>query len=229
MELYTFTPTAVVIHWYIRLHSWLTAMRDRRVLCKQFKTTLHLEKLQKENLSFELPKSYPVATNEITYLYNIRDRILSKIHENDYVTKQTAIDNRIDVLKTEYDALKKHRISKKHDLDRIHAKQKNPNLTPDDSIALESSFATASTALDNTDTAIKNCKDQTDRLVRTKKSNVKNWQKQIDELEKVIENAIGRYVKNATRKIELSYGFTNYTHPVGKYSDRVQSFLNGEY
>ena len=229
MESYKVELTEIVIHWYIRLHNWLTAKRDKRVLYKQFKSDLHLDKLQQENISFSLPKSYPINVNEIEYLYNVCDRILEQIHQDTYVKKQKAIDVETARLITDQSTYKERRVIEKKEVDRLRAKQNRPNMTDDDAIALESSISKAESALKNTDSTIAHCKDQIEQLALTKKANVKTWQKQVKNLEKVVEATIGRYVKNATRKIEKTYGFTNFTHDVKKYDTKQLEMIKGDY
>lgn len=228
MEQYRLELIDIVVHWYIRLHSWIMAKRDKRVLLKQFKTDLHLDKMQRENISFTLPQSYLINANEIDYLYNVRDRILDRLHHDNFVSKQKAIDKETAHLKTDSETYKKRRIMEKKELERQIAKQKK-DLTDDDSIALESSIASATAALQNTDSAINRCKEQIEELARIKKANIKTWQKQVKNLEKVVEATIGRYIKRATRKIELTYGYTSFTHQVKKYDAKQLEIIKGDY
>lgn len=228
MEQYRLELIDIVVHWYIRFHSWIMAKRDKRVLLKQFKTDLHLEKMQQENISFTLPKSYPINANEIDYIYNVRDRILNRLHHDNYATKQKAIDKEVAHLKDNLETYKNRRIMEKRELERLIAKRKK-NLTDDDSIALESNIASAASALQNTDATVNRCKEQIEELADTKKANIKTWQKQVNNLERTIEATIGRYIKNATRKIELTYGYTNYTHQVKKYDVKQLEIIKGGY
>ena len=228
MEEYTFEPTAVVIHWYIRQRSWFVSKHDNRALYKQFTMDQHLDKLEKENISYHLPKSYPIVTNEITRLCNIRDRILIKIHHDEYSKKQIAIDNRIKELESEHELLKNRRKSEKDDCDKLQNKIRSTN-DSNNYIALESRISKAESTLKNTDAAIKNCEDQVKILLHTKKDNLTNWNKQIAIVEKTIEMAISNYIKRATNKIESVYGFTEFTHFVEKYDLEMQKTIKGEY
>lgn len=228
MDNYSFTPIVVVIHWYIRLRSWFVAHHDNRALYKQFTMDQHLDKLKKENISYNLPKSYPIVTNEITRYYHIRDRILMKIHHDEYASKQIAIDNRLKELESEHALLKDRRRIEKDYLDKLRSKKRQ---TKDslNYIALESRISKAISTLNNTDHAIKNCENQVSNLIHTKKDNLTTWNKQIAITEKTIEMAIGLYIKRATKKIELVYGFTEFAHEVAGYDAEMQKTIKGEY
>jgi hypothetical protein len=228
MENYVFEPNGVVIHWYTKLHARLAAFHDKHVLYKQFTSDQHLDKLESENIGYHLPKSYPIVTNEIERLYQIRDKILIKHHHNDFKERQTAIDNRLKELENEHELLKNRRVAEKESLDELKAKKRSEK-DPNNIIALESRISKAMTTLNNTDAAIKHCENQTSALVHAKKDNLDNWGKQVAMIEKTIEMEIGNYIKKATARNESAYGFTEFTHFVGKYDEEMQKIIKGEY
>lgn len=228
MDNYTFSQIEVVVPWYTRFYSRLVAKHDNRALYRQFRLDLHLDKLEKENIGYKLPQAYPIATNEITRLYIVRDRMIIKIHHDNYSKKQAAIDNRIKELEDEHVLLKNRLTFEKEDLSKLRTK-KHSTSDSGDVIALESRISKAESTLRNTETAIKNCETQVANLMHTRKDNLANWAKQIAFIEKTIEISIGKYVKRATKKIESKYGFTNYTHAVGQYDKEMQVLVKGEY
>lgn len=228
MEDYKFIVIQTVVGWHHRFHSWLIAIHDNRALYKQFTIDQHLDKMEKENIGYKLPKSYPVITNEITRLYNIRDRIIIDMHHNKFASKQIAIDNRLKELENEHELLKNRRKAEKEDLDKLRQRKRS---TSDSSniIALESRISKAESTVNNTDSVIKNCENQVANLLHTKKDNLVNWRKQITDVEKTLEVVIGNYIKRATRKIESVYGFTEFTHYVAKYDAEMEKTVEGEY
>lgn len=228
MEDYTFEPIDVVIHWYTRVRSWFVAKRDNRILFKQFSTDLHLDKLEKEDISFVLPESYLITTNEIKKLYNVRDEILVKLHHKEYVNKQTKTDNKIKELEKEHELLKTYRVSEKNDYNKLYAKLKSIK-NSEDRIALETRVSQAYSKLRNTDAAIKNCENRVSLLVKTRKTNYGNWGKQIELVEKAIDDAIVKYIDRSTRKIGLHYGFTTYRYSVANYDKELEKIINGDY
>lgn len=228
MEEYTYTPIDVVIHWYTRFRSWLVSKRDNRALYKQFSTELHLDKLEKEDISYVLPETYLIVTNEIKQLYNVRDEILIKMHHKDYVKKQAAIDDKLKELESEHELLKTHRTEERVNYDKLRNKLKNIK-NSEDHIALESRVSQAHTKLINTDAAIKNNEKRVSELIHAKKLNYDNWGKQIKLVEKVIDDAIVKYIKRSTKKIELSYGFTAFTYETADYDDEMKKIVKGEY
>lgn len=228
MDNYFFTPRIINLTWYTRFHNRLNANHDNRALLKQFRSEFHLDKLESENISYSLPKIYPIATNEITYLYHVRDRIINRLHSRHYATAQNAADDYIKELESEYSFLKKRRITEKAELDRLKIKLRNTK-TSLDHIAVEANIATAKAKLENTDSAILNNENKKAELVRIKKSNLADWRKQVKSVEKIIEIAIGNYIKRSTRNIELRYGFTNFTHNVAKYDADMIKTTEGDY
>lgn len=228
MDNYTFEPIDVVIHWYTRICSWLVAKRDNRILFKQFSTDLHLDKLEKEDISFVLPESYLITTNEIKKLYNVRDEILVKLHHKEYINKQIGIDKKIKELEKEHELLKTHRVDEKNDHKRLSAKLKNTK-NSEDYIALESRVSQAYSRLKNTDAAIKNCEDYVSSLIKTKKANYSSWGKQIELVEKAVDDAIVKYIDRSTKKIGLRYGFTVFKYQVAKYDKELEKVIKGEF
>lgn len=228
MEEYTYSPIAIVIHWYIRLRNWLVSKRDNRSLYKQFTTDLHLDKLEKEEISFKLPEKYPIVTSEIKHLYNVRDEIIIKLHDKDYTKKQIAIDNRIKEYEGEYELLRARRIEEKQNYDKLRAKLRATK-NSEDIIALQTRVNVASTKLDNTDAAIESCKNHVSELLRTRKMNLENWTKQVKLVEKTIDDAIIKYIERSTKKIKLSYGFTDFTYEEYGYENELQKIVRGEY
>ncbi len=228
MEDYKFKQIDVVIHWYTRVRSWFVAKRDNRILYKQFSTDLHLDKLEKEDISFVLPESYLIVTNEIKKLYNVRDEILVKLHHKEYVDKQVGIDNKVKELEKEHELLKTYRISEKNDYNKLYAKLKSTK-NSEDYIALESRVSQAYSKLKNTDSAIKNCEDQVSMLIKAKKTNYTDWNKQIELVEKAVDDAIVKYIDRSTKKIGLHYGFTTFKYQVAKYDKELEKIINGEY
>ena len=228
MENYSFTQIDIVVHWYTRMRSWFISKRDNRILYRQFSTELHLDKLEKENISFVLPESYLIITNEIKQLYNVRDEILIKMHHKEYAAKQIAIDDKIEKLKTEHDTLKLHRIDEKKYYDRVFAKLKTIKHSGD-YIALETQVSQARSKYKNTDSAIKHCENQITSLIRTKKANFDNWSKQIELVEKAIDDIIVKYINRATKKIGLHYGFTTFKYNVEDYNNKLKKIINGDY
>ena len=228
MDNYIFTPQGFAVHWRVRSHNKAIARHDRRALYKQFQNDLHLDKLEAKNISFVLPKLYNISTNEINYLYTVRNTILIRFHNRYYAVVQRYIDSRINDLEREHALLKNRRVDEKKYLDNLTAKLKRTK-DHQDYIALQSNVAKASTALTNTDSAIKGCEDEVAGLIRAKKDNLANWHKQVEIIEDVIETAIGNYIKRATSKIELEYGFTNFTHNIAKYNDEITKIIEGVY
>lgn len=223
-----FTLIKVVIPWHIRLYSRFAAMHDNRVLFRQFKLDLHLDKLEKEKISYKLPSTYPISTNELTRLYNVRDRIIIKIHHDDYSKKQIAIDNDIKKLEDEHALLQNRLAFEKEDLSKLRIK-KQSTTDSNDIIALESRISKAESAIQNTESTIKKCETQTAELIRTRKKNLSNWAKQIAFIEKTVELSVESYIKNATKKIETTYGFTEFVHAIGRYDEEMQILTKGEY
>lgn len=228
MEEYSFKPIDVVIHWYTRFRSWLVSKRDNRILYKQFASDFHLEKMEKEDVGFILPDSYLIETSEIKQLYNVRDEILVKLHDKEYVDKQSSIDKRIKELEKEHESLKSYRVIEKNDYSKLSTKL-NKIKNSEDYIALESRVSQAYSKLKNTEALIENCENNVASLIKLKKTNYTNWDKQIELVEKTIDDSIVKYINRSTKKIGLHYGFTKFKYKVANYDDKLKSIINGEY
>ena len=228
METYTYVPKEIQITWRAKLHSNLAAWHDNKALYKQFINDQHLEKVKDSEIGYYLPKSYLIITDEVKRYYSIREKELLRMHRKEYASKQTEIDKRTSELENEHAMLKTNRVKEKNDLDALKTKLKSAKID-DDRIAIESRISQAESKLRNTDVAIKNCENEVSSLVKTKKKNLVAWDNQVKTVEKVVEIAIGDYIKKATKRIELVYGFTNYTHQIAKYDNEVLKKVKGEY
>lgn len=228
METYTYAPKEIQITWRAKLHSNLAAWHDNKALYKQFINDQHLEKVKDSEIGYYLPKSYLIITDEVKRYYSIREKELLRMHRKEYASKQTEIDKRTSELENEHEMLKTNRVKEKNDLDALKAKLKSAKID-DDRIAIESRISQAESKLRNTDVAIKNCENEVSALAKTKKKNLVAWDNQVKTVEKVVEIAIGDYIKKATKRIELVYGFTNYTHQIAKYDNEILKKVKGEY
>lgn len=227
MSSYSFNLKPITIKKRTRFYGWLLAFHDRRALLTQFKNDLHIEKLENENIGYKLPESYLVTTNEISRLYDVRDKIIN-IYHKEYVEKQKEIDDRVKEIEKEHEDLKINRLDERKELNSLRGKLRTIR-SSDDHIAMEARIAKAEAKLDNTDAAIKNCESQVGELLQEKKMNLANWKKQVKDIEKSVEMVIKNYIKRATSKIEIKYGFTNFIHAVAKYDEGITKIVEGEY
>lgn len=225
MEENTFKYKQIQLHWRVRLRSWLISHHDGRALLKQFESELHLNELGNKSVK---PTSYPIAANEIVYLYHTRDKILIRLHTKDYAPKQIAIDQRLKDLENEHEFLKNRCQNEKSDLEILRTKLRSTK-NPVTRLSLASSVDTASKKVCNTNTAIKECENKSNRLLRTRQGNIEEWNTQVKNVEKTIEIAIENYVKRAARRIESKHGVTQYTHAVAHYDDDIINQINGDY
>lgn len=228
MQDYKFISKDIRLNFSTRLHAYLAAIHDNRAMRKQFVNDLHLEKLEQSDIGFHLPKSYPIATNEINRIYQVRDKIVLREHRKAYAPKQSKIDDLLNEKETEHESLKNNRIAEQKELDELRAKLKNSKQS-DDYIALESRVHKATAKVKNTDAAIAACKNEITHLKETKNDNLVDWNNQIKSIEKTIEMGVGSYVKRSTRHIESDYGFTEFTHIINRYDEETIKKVKGEY
>lgn len=226
MDGYVFDPRNLYVNRRSRVKKFFIINHDNRALYRQFKSNFHLDKLEAVNISYHLPKKYLVETNEVTYFYNMRDKVLTRVYRNEYAKIQSNIDEAVKEQEKEHSFLKDQREKEKKELTKLRNKKASHS---DDVIALEALTSEAEARLDNTNKAIKDCENKISNLIRTRKDNLARWRSQVKILEKNTEITINNYTKMATRSIESKYGFTNFVHDIAKYDNDMQKVIKGDY
>lgn len=222
-----FEITDISLNWRVKLHNTLAAHRDRKYLLKKFRSDLQLERLEAENLDFALPKNYLISGDELDYLYGIRGEIVVRFYR-EYVSAQYALDSEYIETSKELQSHKDRKAAKKSQLEKIK-KALSTEKDYKNRVALEATISMIDSDIANTESIIDKCENDLKECQRIHKENIITWKKEIALIEKSIEVAISKYIKSATKKIQLDYGFNDFVHVIQDYDLEIKKTLTGDY
>ena len=211
----------------MRLNRYLKGTYDRGSILKKFKQELHLDEKLAEERKIAYPENFLIETNEIDYLYLIRDRVIRQKFTQ-YKEIQENLDKAILELETSIKTDKELVAKEQQKLNTLKKKLEEAQ-NSDDRIAYQDSCQKTEVGIGNIEIRI--ARDETEIEEKKKTRDLENlieWKAQVQIIEQAIEREILDYRKSVTRKVEKEYGYTNFTHRKAAYTGEMVKIVAGE-
>ena len=224
---YKYRATSVNLAFRIRLNRYLKGTYDRGTVHKKFKQELHLDEKLTEEQKFVFPENFLIITNEIEYLYLIRDQAIRQKFQQ-YKETQEALNEAIIELENSIKTDKALKAKEEQKLTDSREGLKEAR-TPDDKIAYQDSIHKTQAGIKNIEIRIARDEGELEEKIKTRdEENVREWRNQVELVEKAVEREILRYRKSVTRRIERKYGYTTFSHRKGAYEGEMVNIVAGE-
>ena len=211
----------------IKFHNYVVGKFGRKDLLRKFCADNGIDyKKNGKNYKYCFPERYLIEHRELNYLSGIRDKLILSFYD-DYRDAQNDNLGLQEQLKHEIDSQDNLIEVCKTRLARSRALQKRAK-TPIDQIHYEN-------VIESLKTRIKNERIEKNRLQNRLKmeesqfrNNIRNWNKQIDVIEMVLDYSRKGFEKNISKKIRKRFDFTDFYSSFDDYSDEVKKVLKGE-
>lgn len=208
---------------YVRIKNYLSAIYGRKKLFLQFCSKEGISLPIHSDHSYRMPKDYLIKHSRIEYFGVLRDRIVIELYQ-DYKTRMTNLENQITIVEEKIRLQKEYLASEKKRLE-TEKRQLSSSDDPLQKIYLESNIDSQSVKIDNQVSVLGFLEDERNDLLEIRRNNKKTWNRQLEDVEKTMRALTQKFIDRISRKIVVSFHFTDFTYVLPDYDKRVKELL----
>ena len=227
MSNHNFIATDYTPGTYMIIHNYVAGLFARKDVLKDFCSKSGIEYKPKPGHKYVVPSEYLLEHTEIKYLSGLRDKKILIFYE-DYLKQQTGILREQKTIRGEAEVQDQIIEAASKDFAKKETSLKDAK-DPQARITLQNLTELARTKVNNAKLAKTELETKLAECDTMIAANFKNWEKQVDIINKAFDIRRSRFEKNASKRLMRILNYTGTYSKLDDYAESVSKIVKGDF